>query len=246
MDSTFPTKAIILNRRDWREADRLVSVYTPNHGRLSLLARGACKANSKMAAHLEPLSLSRLLVVKGKGFDYVGGALLEEAFWGIKQDLNKLYFAGEALRNFSLLVREGEADADIFSWLEKWLLSLEAAGNGGDLDKEEGRFRSALFSWRLFHLLGYGPQLDNCVVCHQAPSPGKNHFDFARGGLLCSDCYAAMPLGANEGSVVFLSDNCIKLLRLASGSNWQNLKFSSRLLKEWESLNFQLIHWFLS
>ena len=246
MDSTFPTKAIILNRRDWREADRLVSVYTPGYGRLSLLARGARKANSKLAAHLEPISLSQLLVVKGKGFDYVGGAILAEAFLGIKQDLNKLYFAGEALRNFSLLVQEGEADADIFSWLEKWLLSLEAAGNGSDLDKEEGRFRLALFLWRLFQLLGYGPQLDNCVACHQAPTPGKNYFDFARGGLLCSSCYETTPLGTHEASIVPLSDNCIKLLRLASGSTWQNLKFSPKLLKEWENLNFHLSTWLRS
>ncbi|HNU81115.1 MAG TPA: DNA repair protein RecO [bacterium] len=243
MDSTFPTRAIILNRRDWREADRLVSVYTPDYGRLSLVARGARKAGSKLAAHLEPISLSRLLVVKGKGFDYVGAALSEEIFLGIKQDLNKLYFAGEALRNFSILVQEGEADLNLFSWLEKWLLSLEAAGEKGSLDKDEGRFRLALFLWRLFKLLGHEPRLDVCTACKAAIKPGNNYFDCNRGGLLCPDCYSSNLKISAPDSMVPISDNCIKLLRLASGNTWQNLKFSPKILKEWENLNFQIISW---
>lgn len=246
MDSTFPTKAIILDRRDWHEADRLVSVYTPQYGRLSLLARGARKLGSKLAAHLEPISLSRLLVVKGKGFDYVGAALLEEAFLEIKQDLNKLYFAGQALNLFSRLVKENEADPELFFWLEKWLRNLDAAGDKTGLNKEDGRFRLALFSWRLFALLGYGPQLSSCVACSLKLTAGKNHFDLARGGLLCGDCYRLATSDTINGAILPLSDNCIKLLRLVDGESGKNFKFSPRLLKEWEKLNAQLLNWFRS
>ena len=246
MDSTFPTRAIILNRRDWREADRLVSVYTQDYGRLSLVARGARKAASKLAAHLEPISLSRLLVIKGKGFDYVGASLMEEPFLAIKQDLNKLYFAGEALRQFSLLVQEGEVDANLFSWLEKWLLSLEMAGEKSGLDKDEGRFRLALFSWRLFKLLGHEPRLDTCIVCQASIKPGNNYFDFHRGGLLCSGCYVSNSKISIPNSIIPISDNCIKLLRLSSVSTWQNLKFSSRILKEWENVNRLFFIWLKS
>ena len=244
MDSTFPTSAIILNRRDYREADRLVSVYTPDYGRLELLARGARKLGSKLAPHLEPISLSRLLVVKGKGFDYVGAALMTEPFLKIKQDLNKLYFSGQALNLFSRLVKTGEADPELFAWLEKWLRNLEAGGGvDNHLSKEDGRFRLALFSWRLFILLGYGPQLDNCVACGRKLAAGKNRFDLARGGLLCPDCFD--PAGS-DGAILPLSDNCIKLLRLIAGNSGQKIKFSPRLLKEWENLNTKLLNWIRS
>lgn len=246
MDSTFPIKAIILNRRNWREADRLVSVYTLEYGRLQLLARGACKLNSKLAAHLEPLSLSRLLLVKGKGFDYVGGALMEEAFLGIKSDLNKLYFAGQALSLFTLLVRENLPDKELFTWLEKWLRNLDEAGGEESLKKEDGRFRLALFSWRLFALLGYQARLDACVVCGKSIVSGKNYFDLAKGGIICQNCQSFTANDLNSGSIISLSDNCIKLLRLASADDWKNIKFSPRLLKEWESLNMQISHWISS
>jgi DNA repair protein RecO (recombination protein O) len=245
MDSTFPTRAIILNRHDWREADRLVSVYTPAYGRLTLLARGARKSASKLAAHLEPISLSRLLVVKGKGFDYVGSALMDEAFLNIKQDFNKLYFAGQALQQFSALVHEGEADPALFEWLEKWLLNLDSVGEN-NLSKEDGRFRLALFSWRLFALLGYKPELQKCVACAGTLAPGKNTFDFARGGLICSLCAEQSVEAAAKGFLLPLSDNCIKLLRLMDGEITKNIKFSPRLLHEWEHLNIRLYSWFQS
>ena len=246
MDSTFPTRAIILNRRDWREADRLVSVYTQNYGRLSLVARGARKAASKLAAHLEPISLSRLLVVKGKGFDYVGASLMEEPFLAIKQDLNKLYFAGQALRFFMKLVREGESDPDLFAWLEKWLLNLEAAPSTENLLKEDGRFRLALFSWRLFALLGYKTQLQQCVMCGQVLSPGKNNFDLSRGGLICEHCASLGVKELRDGALLPLSDNCIKLLRLLEDGTWKNAKFPPKILKEWENLNTVLANWLQS
>lgn len=241
MESTFPTRGIILNRRDWREADRLVSVYTPEHGRLNLLARGARKQGSKLAAHLEPITLSNFLVVKGKGYDYVGAAVIEEPYLGIKQDLNKLYFAGQAFMMFNRLVREAQPDPELFAWLEKWLCNLDAAGE--KLDKQDGRFRLALFNWRLLALLGFGPRLDKCVSCEGILSAGRNRFDVSLGGLICDACVSKPRQEVVNGSLIPVSDNIIKLLRLVDGNGVKNMKFSPRLLKEWENLNLRLLNW---
>ncbi|MBN2884398.1 DNA repair protein RecO [Patescibacteria group bacterium] len=243
MDATYPTNAIILNRRDYREADRLVSVYTPEFGRLSLLARGARKWGSKLAPHLEPISISKILVVKGKGFDYVGSAIMSEAFLNIKQDLNKLYFVGQALSIFSRLVHEGETDKELYQWLERWLHNIDEASPNLPFDKEDGRFRLALFSWRLLSLLGYGTQLQTCIVCDEKIKAGKNSFDLSRGGLLCSSCQTKPDFNILDNSLLALSDNCIKLLRLIDGGEIKNIKFSPKLLKEWENLNIQRLRW---
>lgn len=243
MEATYPTLAIILNRRDYREADRLVSVYTPNLGRLNLLARGACKWGSKLAAHLEPISISKILVIKGKGFDYVGSALITEAFINIKQDLNKLYFVGQALSFFNRLVKVGEADRELYEWLETWLHNMDNAEAGELFNKEDGRFRLSVFTWHLLSLLGYGVQLQTCVVCDQSLEAGKNNFDLSRGGLICSGCQAKLEYSLTDNPLLPLSDNCIKLLRLVDGGEVINIKFSPKLLKEWENLNLQRQRW---
>jgi DNA repair protein RecO (recombination protein O) len=243
MEATYPTNAIILNRRDYREADRLVSVYTSEFGRLSLLARGACKWGSKLASHLEPISISKILVVRGRGFDYVGSAIMNEAFLNIKQDLNKLYFVGQALSIFNRLVHEGEADQELYQWLEKWLYNIDAASPDSLFDKEDGRFRLALFSWRLLSLLGYGTQMQTCIACGEQVKAGKNSFDLSGGGLLCSVCQTKIDIKLADNQLLALSDNCIKLLRLIDGGEIKNIKFSSKLLKEWENLNIQRLRW---
>lgn len=250
MDKTYPTKAIILNRYNWREADRLVSVYTPNNGRLSLLARGASKLNSKLAAHIEPISLSQIMVIKGKGFDYLGSAIMTQSFAGIKGDLNKLYFAGRALEFFSRLIKEGEEDEALFNWLEKWLISLDQVETEGSLDKDNGNFRLLLFYFRTLAILGYALSLDRCLACRQLIVAGNlNRLDLIRGGLICPHCQsenANYNFSQFNQSVFTISDNCIKLWRYLDDPNnlsLKNLKFNKKLLKEWEILHEKRMAW---
>lgn len=250
MENTFPSKAIIINRKNWREADRLVSVYTPDYGRLSLIARGACKPNSKLAAHLEPITIAQLLIIKGRGLDYVGSAIMTESFYLIKEDLNKLYFAGRALDFFSRMTKEGEKDEALFNWLEKWLISLNGAQGNKDLNKHDGHFRLLLFYWRLLALLGYALNLDSCVVCKKKIIAGnKNRLDLIRGGLLCPSCAVAdgtSVLNQKNQAVLNISDNCIKLWRYLDGNSdihLNNVKLSLKLLKEWESLHEKRMIW---
>ncbi|NCB20713.1 MAG: DNA repair protein RecO [Clostridia bacterium] len=250
MDRTFSSKAIVLNRRDWRETDRLVSVYTPDHGLISLLARGASKFSSKLAAHIEPISLSQIMVIKGKTFNYLGSAIMIESFSKIKGDLNKLYFAGQAFNFFSSLVREGQKDELVFRWLERWLNSLEAAGGTDELNKEDGQFRLLLFYNRLLSLLGYALSLDRCLACQKIITAGdKNRLDLIRGGLICPDCQpddTGYRFNQSNHSVFLISDNCIKLWRYLAESkniNLKNIKFNKKLLKEWEILHKRRIAW---
>ena len=250
MENTFPTKAIIINRKNWREADRLVSVYTPDYGRLLLVARGASKLNSKLAAHLEPITIAQLLVVRGRGMDYVGSAIMIESFRFIKEDLNKLYFAGRALDFFNRITKEGEKDNVLFNWLEKWLINLNEAQGDKDLNKNNGRFRLLLFYWRLLALLGYSLNLDSCVVCRKKIIEGnRNRLDFIRGGILCPACDIEggnSILNPNKQGVLDISDNCIKLWRYLDGdtdTHLKNLKLSLKLLKEWEKLHEKRMTW---
>ncbi|MDX9779161.1 MAG: DNA repair protein RecO [Patescibacteria group bacterium] len=246
MDSTFPSKAIILQRQAWREADRLVSVYTPEFGRLFLVARGARKLNSKLAAHLEPLSISQLLIIKGRGQNYVASAVIDKALLNIKSDLNKLYFAGQALAFFNSLVKTGEKDLELFNYLEKWLISLDQAQYQGSFNKDEGRFRLALFYWRVLSFLGYGLSLDSCVACQkQIMKGGNNKLNFVQGGLLCPICQANIKEN-NYQSSYSVSDNCIKWLRYLNREvepNLKAIKISHKLLKEWEYLHEKRMTW---
>lgn len=239
MDETKNSAAIIINRSDYRENDTLLTVYTKDFGKLSLVARGTKKLNSKLSGHLEPLSLVDILIIKGKGFDYVGSALGRQAFLGIKDDLNKLYFAGLALRNFNLLVRDNEPDERLFFLLQRFLEVLDAYPEN-NFSRESGELLYVFFALKLLAELGYRPEMHECLSCRSRARSGKNYFNLKNGGLVCEKCFKEEfalyeKQGIRPTEILTISDNCIKLMRFMTGNKLetaQKLRMDKKFTKE--------------
>ncbi len=211
MESSRNTKAIVLSRQDYRENDSLAVFYSLDYGKLALIARGAKKAGSKLAGHIEPLSLVDLMVINGKGRDYVGGVIAREQYPNLKKDLNAVYYAGLGVNWLRRLTEEGEAEPELFLLLSSYLDLLDSHAPELLL-KEEGDLLFAFFAFKLLALIGYQPQVGSCLECHLPAKPGKNYFDLKSGGLVCADCFIKTPRLNQEFLTV--SDNCVKLLRL--------------------------------
>lgn len=233
MEESRNTMAVVLGRQAYRENDSLVSVYTKDFGKLTLVARGAKKPASKLAGHLEPLSLIDLMVIKGKSFDYAGSAIVRRAFLKLKDDLNKIYYAGRVASLFDRLVKENQADPSLFFLFLKWLEAVDDYPVQ-DFTKEAGELFYLLWAWRLLAELGYQPELRVCLSCRKKVPAGKNHFDLKGGGLLDDACFQA---GKQVGhlEVLPLSDNAIRLWRLILSSSLgpvARLKVGKKTIKE--------------
>ncbi|MDB5181251.1 MAG: repair protein RecO, partial [Candidatus Saccharibacteria bacterium] len=61
------TTAIILSRTDFGEADRILTLLTPDHGKLRLIAKGVRRIKSKLAGGIELFSVSDIVYIKGRG-----------------------------------------------------------------------------------------------------------------------------------------------------------------------------------
>ena len=156
MEVTQKTKAIILRREPFNENDSRVFVYTENFGKLNLVARGTQKLSSKLASHIEPLNLCEAMIVKGKNYDYLGSIISENIFIEIKNNYRKVEAAGETVKIFNEIIKENEADKNIFELLKKFLTVLN--------DKEVKdyfvfKILKSTFILKLIFLLGYNPLL---------------------------------------------------------------------------------------
>jgi DNA repair protein RecO (recombination protein O) len=152
MEITFNTRAVILNKYDFREADSRIVVFSEDFGKMSLILRGAKKAKSKLAGHTEPLTLSRLMVVRGKDFNYAGTAKGENFYANLKDDVDKIFLAGKALGLVDKMTREGEVDEqkEIFYLLEDFLK---------EIDKEKINILSIQnFFQKLTNILGFSQE----------------------------------------------------------------------------------------
>lgn len=76
----YKTLGIILKSEPYREADRVYTIYTKRYGKIRAMAKGVRKIKSKLAGHLEPFSLTNLMIVKGKMIDKIISARLIESF----------------------------------------------------------------------------------------------------------------------------------------------------------------------
>ncbi len=224
MDETFTTTAIVLQRQSFRERDSKVTLYSLNKGRLDLVARGTKKLNSKLAGHIEPFNLAKLMVVRGKQFDYIGSAVSEDCFGEIKSDWEKVRIVGKAIGDFNRLIKPGQADENLFILLKNFLTVL----NKREAIKTDLDLFLHFFILKLLAQLGYQPELYQCVVGKEKIEPGNNKFNVKKGGLVCRNC-------AKTSQYLTISDDCIKILRLALGEDLNklvNLKISNHLIKE--------------
>jgi len=236
MEVARHTPAIILNRQSYRENDSLVVIYSLKYGKERLAARGTKKLHSKLAGHLEPLSLVDVMILEGKSGLYLGSAITRDAYLEIKADLNKIYYAGRALSWFNNLVKDREADEKLFFLLGEW---LEIVNNYLDLDqkfsKERGELFLVAFWLKLLTTLGYSLQLQECLDCHKKIKAGENYFNLVNGGLICRDCALILKKTPSVG-LLPISDDSIKLLRFLGTNKFDQIKKIQITAKQSEDL----------
>ena len=215
MDETFCTKVVFLGRKSFREKDEQAIVYSLDFGKMNLVVRGAKKITSKLVAHVEPINLSDVMIIRGKLYNYIGAVKNNDCFFNIKNDLTKLEVAGEVIKIFNELVSENQKDEALYFLLKDFLNCLD--------NLEETKFCNSLgiaFQSKLLKLLGYRPEIANCVICKK-PINDNFYFNYSRGGLICKECSEINYLGLT------VSSESINILKLMLDSDFNKIVSSN-------------------
>jgi DNA repair protein RecO (recombination protein O) len=196
----YRTEAVVLRRRDLGEADRIVTLFTEQHGKLRVVAKGVRKTRSRLAGHLEPFSRAMVLLARGRNLDIATQAELLNPFRALRQDEARIAYAGYLADLLDALTVEAQENYAAYGLL------LNALGR---LDSGVDPFVTARhFELRILGILGFRPELRRCVSCGETLEPTVNAFSAAAGGILCPDCRASDPQAAP------FSVNALKFLRL--------------------------------
>lgn len=100
--SSLTTKAIILGRTNYGEADRIMQILTPDNGKIGVIAKGVRRQKSKLAGGIELLAISDLTLHRGKGeLAIVTSARLDTFFSRILADYRKLQLTYFILKDVS-------------------------------------------------------------------------------------------------------------------------------------------------
>lgn len=135
------TRAVVLRRTDYGEADRILQLLTPE-GKQSVIARGVRREKSKLAGSIELFSISEVLIHKGKSSDLgiLTGAKLLKYFDAFVKDIELLELGGAMMRSVNARAEQVESP-EFFSILEQALTCMQKHAS------EKGRWMDVLRAW---------------------------------------------------------------------------------------------------
>lgn len=148
----FVTKGIILSRIDYGEADRIITLLTPDYGKLSLMAKGVRRIKSKLAGGIELFSVSNITFIQGRGG--VGTLISTRLIRHYRHIIEKIERVqlGYELINMLNKATEDEPEADYFELLESAFDALDDANISEQLIR-------VWFSAQLLRFGGHTPNL---------------------------------------------------------------------------------------
>ncbi|RJO59014.1 DNA repair protein RecO [Candidatus Parcubacteria bacterium] len=184
--SLHEVTGVILNRRDVREDSRIYSVFTHERGKLEVFARGIKKPKAKLGGHMEPGATVKLTLVRGKMGETLTAVERRHYPNDIMQSLEKLASLGFVLNLIDSATKTEAPDPMLASFLQEVIDRLEILQAR---KTNLARFR-LWFAWRIFRLLGLGPELDTCVHCRKALTESGVRFSAILGGWLGLECQA--------------------------------------------------------
>lgn len=147
---TYTSEGIILSRKNYSEADRILVVFSKHFGKLSLLAKGIRKIKSKKRGHLEIFSQVKFSAVKGGGIDIVTETETLNDFSGVRVNLNKISLAYYFCEVVNKITREDEGYSKIYDLLVNALNDLAT-----EQELKKLRFK---FIYKLLSEMGYWPE----------------------------------------------------------------------------------------
>jgi len=174
------TKALVLREVRYKEADRILTLFTSTEGKISAKARGALRKSSKTAAATQQLCYSEMTLFGNRGKWTVNEASVIESFSGLSEDIASFalgsYFA-ECIEAFSV---EDQPDAALLQLALNSLYALSRKMYPPELIK-------AAFEIRLMCLAGYEPDLSACSGCGDT-NPKEPMLGIEYGRLCCRAC----------------------------------------------------------
>lgn len=185
-ERSFRVEAVILNHADWGEADRLLTLYSRERGKLRAVAKGARRIRSRKAGHLEPFTRVSLQVAKGRDLLIVTQAETQEAYLPLRESLMK---TGHASYVVELLDRFASEDGSENSGIYRLLTeTLKLVSNEAD-----PWLALRYYEVHLLDHLGFRPLLFQCANCGKEIKAEDQFFSPLAGGVLCPSCGSNLP-----------------------------------------------------
>ncbi len=192
------TKGIILAQNNMGDNDKMVTLLTPDLGKIGCAAKGARKPKSALMAGTQFLCFGEFLIYKGVSSYSINSCEPIEIFYNIRLDIDKLKYASEIAKIVNDVTDENQSTYRILQ------LTLNTIYMISESDKDLSLILS-IFKLRLLSIIGFRPIIENCTSCGEKEN--LNYFSLRDNGLKC------MPCSKLDKSAIQLSETTVKAIK---------------------------------
>ncbi len=177
---SYRTEALVLRHSNFGEADRILTLYSRENGKIRAVAKGVRKMKSRKAGHLEPFTRVQLQLARGRDLPIVTQAETMEAFLNIRGSLEVTAQAAYVLEILDRFTFDEEENRELYRMAVETLERLDSG--------IEPFYANRYFELHVLSALGFKPELFACVICRKPIEPVDQYFSAAQGGVVCPHC----------------------------------------------------------
>lgn len=228
---TLRSEAVVLRRTDFGEADRLLTLFTREVGKMRALAKGARKPASRKTGHVELFMRTNFLIALGRDWGIVTQAEMIEAYTPLREDLVSTTYAAYFVELLDRFTAEEDKNVVLYNLINQALGWLCTAANPLLVARH--------YELRLLSATGYQPQLFRCVASGEEIAQEAQFFSAEMGGLLC-------PQQRNvDKRAKPISAGAVKVLRYLQTRPWETVQ-SLQLRRDLHQELEHILHFYLT
>ena len=170
---------IVIAENNMGDYDKMLTVLTPNFGKISCVAKGARRPQSALLAGTQLFCFGEYMMYKGTNTYHINSCETIEIFYNIRTDLDKLKYA---IHINKIILDVTEENENCYRILQLYLNTLYMIS---ETDKDLELILS-IFKMRLLVILGFTPRVMQCTKCKEKDNLTK--FSIKDNGFKCKIC----------------------------------------------------------
>ncbi len=220
--ATVKVKGVILSENNMGDYDKMLTILTPNFGKISCSAKGARRPKSALLAGTQLFCFGEYLLYQGTSTYHMNSCEIIEMFYNIRTDLDKLKYAIHINKIIQDVTDENE---NCYNILQLYLNTLYMLSE----TQKDKDFIISIFKLRLLSILGFMPRVKACVSCREKEN--LQYFSIRDNGFKCEPC------SRQDKSSIYMSEstqNAIKYTIAAPAKKVFSFDLKNEALEEFK------------
>jgi DNA repair protein RecO (recombination protein O) len=191
-------EGIVIRVKDYGESDKLVWIYTREKGKISCIAKGAKRTNSRLAACTQLFTYGIFVIQPSSGLSTIKQGDVINNLSSIKKDIVLTAYSAYVCELLDKATEEKRSNPYLFQLLMQVIVYIDEG-----LDAE---ILKQIYDVKMLEVLGIKPRLVSCSVCEKTDN--LVGFSLKNGGMLCNNC------ANQDNKIIYLRQQLIKLMMI--------------------------------